>query len=101
MTTLVPREPYSKEELEKLYPKELQLQLVQVVCDEIKTFFPGPSQSSLLSENIVPSSRYDISCCRTISKQLDLRTVIQGERTPVSSRFQNVCNMAISDLNEA
>jgi acid phosphatase len=33
MTTLVPREPYSKEELEQLYPKELQLQLVQVVCD--------------------------------------------------------------------
>ncbi|PKX93682.1 putative acid phosphatase [Aspergillus novofumigatus IBT 16806] len=63
MTTLVPREPYSKEELEKLYPKELQLQLVQV---------------------------------------LDLRTVIQGERTPVSSRFQNAglapywpyCNVA-------
>jgi acid phosphatase len=40
MTTLVPREPYSKEELEKLYPKELQLQLVQVVCDEIQTYFP-------------------------------------------------------------
>jgi acid phosphatase len=41
MTTLVPREPYSKEELEKLYPKELQLQLVQVVRDETKHFFPG------------------------------------------------------------
>lgn len=46
MTTLVPREPYSKEELEKLYPKELQLQLVQVFLRH-------------------------------------------GERTPVSSRFQN------------
>lgn len=32
MTTLVPREPYSQEELERLYPKGLQLQLVQVVC---------------------------------------------------------------------
>ncbi|KAI9783070.1 MAG: hypothetical protein M1839_004239 [Geoglossum umbratile] len=31
MTTLVPREPYTKEELEKLYPKDLQLQLVQVI----------------------------------------------------------------------
>lgn len=32
MTSLLPREPYSKEELEKLYPKDLKLQLVQVVC---------------------------------------------------------------------
>lgn len=31
MTTLTPREPYSKEELERLYPKNLKLQLVQVV----------------------------------------------------------------------
>ncbi|KAA6406572.1 MAG: histidine acid phosphatase [Lasallia pustulata] len=31
MTTIVPRSPYSKEELEKLYPKGLQLQLVQVL----------------------------------------------------------------------
>ncbi|PGG95805.1 hypothetical protein AJ79_09865 [Helicocarpus griseus UAMH5409] len=31
MTTLVPREPYSKEELHKLYPENLQLQLVQVI----------------------------------------------------------------------
>lgn len=31
MTTLVPRGPYSKEELEKFYPKGLELQLVQVV----------------------------------------------------------------------
>ncbi|KAK2801287.1 hypothetical protein FQN51_005387 [Onygenales sp. PD_10] len=30
MTSLVPREPYSQEELHKLYPKGLQLQLVQV-----------------------------------------------------------------------
>lgn len=32
MTTLIPREPYSKEELDRLYPKELKLELVQVVC---------------------------------------------------------------------
>jgi hypothetical protein len=31
MATLIPREPYTKEELERLYPKDLQLQLVQVV----------------------------------------------------------------------
>ncbi|KAL1957467.1 hypothetical protein VTO42DRAFT_5930 [Malbranchea cinnamomea] len=30
MTTLIPREPYTKEELQKLYPKNLELQLVQV-----------------------------------------------------------------------
>ncbi|THC94489.1 hypothetical protein EYZ11_006012 [Aspergillus tanneri] len=30
MTTLIPRDPYSKEELEKLYPRDLKLQLVQV-----------------------------------------------------------------------
>ncbi|EGC44101.1 acid phosphatase [Histoplasma capsulatum var. duboisii H88] len=46
MTSLVPREPYSKEELHKLYPDGLQLQLVQVFLRH-------------------------------------------GERTPVSSRFQN------------
>lgn len=32
MTSLLPRDPYSKEELETLYPKDLKLQLVQVVC---------------------------------------------------------------------
>lgn len=32
MTSLVPREPYSAEELAQLYPKDLKLQLVQVVC---------------------------------------------------------------------
>jgi len=31
MTTLVPRQPYTPEELATLYPRELELQLVQVV----------------------------------------------------------------------
>jgi acid phosphatase len=31
MTTLQVREPYSQAELEKLYPKSLQLELVQVL----------------------------------------------------------------------
>jgi acid phosphatase len=31
MTTFVPRQFYSQEEIEKLYPKELELQLVQIV----------------------------------------------------------------------
>lgn len=31
MTTLTPRQPYSKEELDRLYPKGLKLRLVQVV----------------------------------------------------------------------
>lgn len=37
MTTLVPRQPYSKDELEKLYPRELELQLVQIVRQMIVT----------------------------------------------------------------
>lgn len=31
MTSLQPRAPYTPEELERLYPKGLQLQLVQIV----------------------------------------------------------------------
>ena len=31
MTTYTPREPYTKAELEKLYPKGLELQLVQIL----------------------------------------------------------------------
>jgi acid phosphatase len=31
MTTHIPRAFYSQEELDKLYPKELELQLVQIV----------------------------------------------------------------------
>lgn len=31
MTTHIPRAFYSPEELDKLYPKELELQLVQIV----------------------------------------------------------------------
>jgi hypothetical protein len=31
MTTLQPRKPYTQEELAQLYPKELELQLVQIV----------------------------------------------------------------------
>lgn len=34
MTTLIPREPYSREELDGLYPKILQLQLVQIVSSK-------------------------------------------------------------------
>lgn len=36
MTTLQPRPPYSDEELRHLYPKNLQLQLVQVVGSKEK-----------------------------------------------------------------
>ncbi|RDW90232.1 putative acid phosphatase [Aspergillus mulundensis] len=59
MTTLIPHAPYSQDEIDKLYPKELKLQLVQVFLRH-------------------------------------------GERTPVSSRFENAgllpywpyCNVA-------
>lgn len=32
MTTLVPRPPYTSDELDRLYPKNLKLQFVQIVC---------------------------------------------------------------------
>lgn len=38
MTTLIPREPYTQEELARLYPQGLQLQLVQVVRSRQLTF---------------------------------------------------------------
>lgn len=41
MTTLVPREPYSQEELDKLYPKGLELQLVQIAS--------GPTEQASIS----------------------------------------------------
>ena len=35
MTSLVPRPPYTQEELSRLYPNRLKLQLVQIVCENI------------------------------------------------------------------
>jgi len=35
MTTLIPRQFYSQDELDKLYPKELELQLVQIVSTNV------------------------------------------------------------------
>lgn len=35
MTTLVPRPPYSQDELDRLYPKDLKLQLVQIVMSAV------------------------------------------------------------------
>lgn len=46
MTTLIPREPYAKDELARLYPKELKLQLVQVVCVLIQPDSPANLHSS-------------------------------------------------------
>ncbi|PGH26469.1 hypothetical protein AJ80_01782 [Polytolypa hystricis UAMH7299] len=74
MTSLVPRAPYSKEELEKLYPKGLELQLVQVPTLWVKKAATDVNSNSI------------------------------GERSPVSSRFQNAgltpywpyCNVARS-----
>lgn len=47
MTTLVPRPPYSKEELDELYPQGLQLQLVQVVSQNNFIRFQIPCVSDL------------------------------------------------------
>lgn len=50
MTTFVPRQSYSQEELAKLYPKELQLQLVQVVRQNVfrlgHKYLPGDTDNS-------------------------------------------------------
>ena len=34
MTTLKPRPPYSQDELDRLYPKSLQLEQVQIVSEK-------------------------------------------------------------------
>ena len=54
MTTLVPRPPYSKAELDELYPKSLQLQLVQVVSHT--NFIRCPSVTALLLSLVVEES---------------------------------------------
>lgn len=38
MTTLIPRQFYSQEEIDILYPKELELQLVQVVSRRLQMY---------------------------------------------------------------
>lgn len=38
MTSLVPRGPYSDQELQKLYPVKLKLQLVQIVRLQLQKF---------------------------------------------------------------
>ena len=44
MTTLVPRPPYTRDELDRLYPKKLNLQLVQIVSPfsfwEVQFIYP-------------------------------------------------------------
>jgi hypothetical protein len=42
MTTLIPPPFYSQEELGKLYPKELELQLVQIVRPKPELLFVLP-----------------------------------------------------------
>jgi acid phosphatase len=37
MTTFIPRQFYSQEEIDRLYPKELELQLVQIVGNWLDT----------------------------------------------------------------
>jgi uracil phosphoribosyltransferase len=52
MTTLIPRGPYTQDEIEKLYPKELKLQLVQVVRADL-SFWKWPNRG--LAANFPPS----------------------------------------------
>lgn len=53
MTTLIPREPYSPEELERLYPKGLKLQLVQVVSLNPPIALPARSELILASSFVM------------------------------------------------
>jgi hypothetical protein len=62
MATLEPRKPYTLQELEKLYPSELQLQLVQILLRHGCSIFTLPAQ---------------------------LTHILPGERSPVSPRFLN------------
>ena len=55
MTTLVPRPPYSPEELTRLYPADLDLQLVQVLLRHgervpVSTRFQNVSSQGSLCE---------------------------------------------------
>lgn len=92
MTTLTPREPYSQEEINKLYPKELKLQLVQVVRVDLSLREMAPSRK-------LPANLYSVSATwyGLILFSLDLNanratySNLPGERTPVSSRFESVC----------
>lgn len=83
MTTLIPRQPYSQDELEKLYPKELELQLVQIV-------------SCILCFLFLYLTNYKYSYCGMVRFSTMVQSLcapmltVVGERSPVSPRFQNV-----------
>lgn len=76
MTTLVPREPYTADELHRLYPKELALQQVQVVSRSraqlpirfvILTSHSSSDMVRLLSQSQIPNHLTDMER-RTITR---------------------------------
>ncbi|MDI1487705.1 MAG: hypothetical protein OHK93_006976 [Ramalina farinacea] len=87
MTTLVPRGPYSQEELDRLYPKELKLQLVQIVRMKFSHLVPHFALPAPLTVQNTrdPSHLHPADPPSPPTHQL-LR---HGERSPVSARFQN------------
>lgn len=108
MTTLAPRQPYSEEELRRLYPPNLKLQLVQIVCSYL-IFLNFPllvkmsevdwctrtrqwhrkiSEINATRSSVAPTSWYR-SRPRLQGSEALLSPSI-GERSPVSARFQNV-----------
>jgi hypothetical protein len=84
MASLQTRPAYSQEELEKLYPKDMQLQLVQIVrllyCHIMK-------HVANLRRLAASSPRYtNFPLCLSVTKS----HYALGERSPVSPRFTNV-----------
>lgn len=65
MTTLNPREPYSPEELERLYPKNLKLELVQVVSHGIRNLSGGAAVANYYIPAVLASWYGLNQACRT------------------------------------
>lgn len=93
MTTLIPRPAYSDDEIARLYPKHLRLQLVQVVRitttierDSCRFLYIIKRSVDFLTRSTAPSPWY------ASERQDQIKILINwtGERTPVSTRFQNV-----------
>lgn len=82
MTTLVPREPYSQEELDRLYPRDLKLQLVQVVSAGKSTPPDCPCETlanAWFSFSVMVRRIYILQFCFNIP---DLTSALQENERP-------------------
>ncbi|QIW96181.1 hypothetical protein AMS68_001699 [Peltaster fructicola] len=111
MTTLVPRAPYSSEELAQLYPKELELQQVQVILRHgertpvsarfenagLPAYWPYCTAASMLKHNVLTADAWDTFTWKrrleTFERQLDK----SGSDSPASIKgpsgeIDYICN---------